>query len=797
MATTSNGTPLAAVYIDGREVVVPAGTGLVEAAQQIDIEVPVFCYEPRIGPAVGACRMCLVEIEGMPKLQTACSTPVRDGMVVTTVSDRARDAQEAVLEFLLVNHPLDCPVCDKGGECPLQDQTLRWGPGASRFRELKRNNDKPVPISPLIALDRERCILCYRCTRFSDEVADDNQLIARERGADTVIATFEGRPYTGHFSGNIVELCPVGALTSTEYRFKGRPWETTDHPTVCGLCSVGCNTYTSVREGTVARVLARENSAVDDGWLCDRGRFSYTSLYNEGRVLVPRERPHRDRPAGNRPVTQVSWEGALEWLYAELAAAGTPIPGTEDEDGVPQVVPGATWVLSGYETLEVAWAIQQLAAATHGRVVAIDGGSAAGPPANVAASLADLERAKHVVVIGDADMAELAPIVDLRVRKAVRNGASLTTAGIGGTRLELVAAQHVNVPPGELDTFVEEFCARMKERSGGGALTEPGVAVYRDGELGQAALDALVRDLQLDRPGCGLLAVADAPNARGLAVLGIEPVGLEELRSDGGLVFFNVDPARHFADDEWRPLVKGARWVAAVGVYESPLHEVADLALPATSPWEHQGTVVNLEGRLQRLTVGAAAPAGVRDELSWLAGLARRAGASVVGNAASAYRQLAGEHARRLGAARHGDIPDDGLLGVNGGAAARPRTPATSDARERELSVFVGPFLYDAPDVEHASRMEFLRDTAYITIARDSARALNLARGERVHVDFGDHVVEATVATSPRIAPGHARMLAGAAGMRRGHEGYRTARVTAITIEPAAVGAPAQAGDSD
>jgi NADH-quinone oxidoreductase subunit G len=224
------------VTIDDRLLQVPAGTGLVEAAAAAGIEIPVFCYEPRLGPPVGACRMCLVEIEGVPKPQAGCTLTAQDGMVVKTAqtSELAADAQNATLEFILVNHPLDCPVCDKGGECPLQDLTFRYGPGSTRMTFDKRTFDKPIPISPTIALDRERCILCYRCTRFSEGVSEDGQLIAENRGAASVIATFQDEPYKAPFSGNIIELCPVGALTSTQYRFEARPWEAASRTRTCG-----------------------------------------------------------------------------------------------------------------------------------------------------------------------------------------------------------------------------------------------------------------------------------------------------------------------------------------------------------------------------------------------------------------------------------------------------------------------------------------------------------------------------------------------------------------------------------
>jgi NADH-quinone oxidoreductase subunit G len=234
--------------IDGREVRAHEGAMLVDAAKRGDVEIPYFCYEPKLGQPVGACRMCLVEIEGMPKLQTACSTPVKDGMVVITTSDQVKQAQNAVVEFLLVNHPLDCPVCDKGGECPLQDISFGWGAGRSRFIEPKRHFRKPLELSPLVAIDRERCILCYRCVRFSQEISEDHQLVFLERGDHTFVGTHDGHPYVAPFSGNIIELCPVGALTSTAYRFRARPWDIEDAGSVCTLCPSQCNVKFTVRD---------------------------------------------------------------------------------------------------------------------------------------------------------------------------------------------------------------------------------------------------------------------------------------------------------------------------------------------------------------------------------------------------------------------------------------------------------------------------------------------------------------------------------------------------------------------
>src|SRR5213078_1922724 len=262
------------------------------------VEIPVFCYEPKLGEPVGACRMCLVEIEGIGKLQTGCSTPVKDGMVVHTQTERVKEAQRSVVEFLLINHPLDCPVCDKGGECPLQDISFGWGSGISRFVEPKRHFVKPLELSPLIAIDRERCILCYRCVRFSQDVSEDYQLVLLERGADSYVSTFDGHPYEAPFSGNIIELCPAQ-----------------------------CNVTLTVRDERVLRVLAREHPEVDDGWLCDAGRFAFPAHpaageVNGGQALGLGARVLAPLVRDGGTLRPVSWERALREAVAGLARAG-------------------------------------------------------------------------------------------------------------------------------------------------------------------------------------------------------------------------------------------------------------------------------------------------------------------------------------------------------------------------------------------------------------------------------------------------------------------------------------------
>ncbi len=403
---TQAATDLVTVTIDERTVQVPKGTGMVETAAAAGIEIPVFCYEPRLGPPVGACRMCLVEVEGMPKLQAGCTLSAQEGMIVHTArsSEKAADGQNSTLEFILVNHPLDCPVCDKGGECPLQDLTFRYGPGNTRMQFPKRTFEKPIPISPLIALDRERCILCYRCTRFSESVAEDGQLVAINRSSQSVIATFEDEPYKGHFSGNVTELCPVGALTSTQYRFEARPWEIQNVPTVCGLCPVGCNISATTREGKVKRIQSRNHPQIDEGWLCDKGRFAYSHLNADDRVTSPL------RKAGRQRFEAISWDEAIDEAERLLREGGA----------------ATVTALSGGESVEEAYGLAKLLRQGLGAHAAVLPEPVPDSLDAWRAPLSAIRAAKTVVVLSDVPVIERAPIVDLWIKAARRAGARIS-----------------------------------------------------------------------------------------------------------------------------------------------------------------------------------------------------------------------------------------------------------------------------------------------------------------------------------------------------------------------------------
>src|SRR3954464_9626981 len=448
--------------IDGLEVQAPEGAMLVDAAKYGDVEIPVFCYEPKLGQPVGACRMCLVEIEGIPKLQTACSTPVKDGMVVHTQTDRVHAAQRAVVEFLLINHPLDCPVCDKGGECPLQDITYGWGPGTSRFIEPKRHFKKPLELSPLVAIDRERCILCYRCVRFSQEVAEDYQLVLLERGAHSFVGTFDGHPYVAPFSGNIVELCPVGALTSRAYRFRARPWDIEGAGTVCTLCPAQCNVELTVRDERVLRVLARDHLEVDDGWLCDKGRFAYQYTHSDERIVEPLVREGTE-------LMPASWEKALEHAASALQTAGaraSALAGGETTNEEAFLLGGLLrWLGSGHMS------------ARPGGEVPLDVLRTLSDP-KLQASVPDLEFA-HTVVVLDCDPIDDAPVLDLRIRKGIRrHGMKLVVASARPTGLDPSATAVLRYAPGAGEAFLVALDAALSGDDGnlGGAGAAAGTS---------------------------------------------------------------------------------------------------------------------------------------------------------------------------------------------------------------------------------------------------------------------------------------------------------------------------------
>jgi NADH-quinone oxidoreductase subunit G len=782
--------------IDGREVQAIEGAMLVDAAKQGDVEIPYFCYEPKLGQPVGACRMCLVEVEGIPKLQTSCSTPVKDGMVVHTQTDRVRHAQNAIVEFLLINHPLDCPVCDKGGECPLQDITFGWGLGRSRMIEPKRHFQKPLALSPLVAIDRERCILCYRCVRFSQEISEDYQLIFAERGADTFVATHDGHPYVAPFSGNIIELCPVGALTSRPYRFRARPWDIEGAAGICTLCPAQCNVTFTVRDERVMRVLAREHAGVDDGWLCDKGRFAYQAIHVDERVTRPMVRDGGE-------LREVSWERALQ-TAAGLARHKGRV--------------GA--LAGGQATNEEGFLLQRLVREVLGSTD-IDSRGAAGIPTALMRSLStpalqasvpDLEFAHTVLLVGTEPVDD-APILDLRLRKGVRrHGVKLAIASARPSSLDRNAAVSVRHPPGgeaalmtELARVLDGADTESDELRGLATLLRDGgedvVIVWseRIGAEAAAAIARIAESLELaGRSSAGLLEIPTGANGRGLREAGAvadagpgyaalageagnDAAGIARAAADGkltALYLLQTDPVRDQFDRAlWeRALHSAALVVAHASVMTEGLREHATVIFPAESHAEKDGTVVHPDGRLQRLRIAIQHPGEVRAGWAVLAELARRAGSDFeVTRSADAFAQLvaavpfyAGLTLEELGG--HGvRWPETVAAGAfpagdtqPSSAPINPYSPA-AQTTNGDAPLRLGTYrpIWASPEVEVSPALKYLAVEQQLELAPEDAQRLGVAHGDEVQVAQNGHRVRAKATIRTGVPVGSAFLADG------------------------------------
>jgi NADH-quinone oxidoreductase subunit G len=789
--------------IDGREVSAPEGSMLVDAAKYGDVEIPVFCYEPKLGAPVGACRMCLVEIEGIPKLQTACSTAVKDGMAVVTSSDRVKQAQNAIVEFLLVNHPLDCPVCDKGGECPLQDITFGWGAGRSRFIEPKRHFRKPLELSPLVAIDRERCILCYRCVRFSQEVAEDFQLVFLERADHTYVGTHDGRPYVGPFSGNIVELCPVGALTSTAYRFRARPWDIENAGSVCTLCPSQCNVEFTVRDDVkVLRVSARDNEEVDDGWLCDKGRFGYQIVNAPERITQPLVRDGGElRPA--------SWERAIE----------------EATKGLDRASERTAALIGGEATNEEGYLVQFLLREVLGsphidsRVGArLDPEQArvlARP--DLSARVSDIDYAGTVLIV-DTELVDEAPILDLRVRKgARRKGLNVVVATSRPSSLDPNAAASLRFAPGAGEAALGALAAAISGngdvddlagRAGAGAgavraaaealsgASGPVVVLWGErlsrgprGRQAMAALLAVARVLGIESNDLsGLIEVPSGSNGRGLREVGCLPnlkPGLVDADAEGlgapelpealgsdvqALVLYQADPLRTHPDRKgWEDALDRVNFVVGFSDFMTEsLLDQANVVFPAESYAEKDGTVTHPDGRLQRVRQSIGRPGEVRPQtqvllelISQLSGARLDMGGPVVFELLSGtvpfYRGLSYE-----------EIGGRGVRWQDRDAAAKlPASPLPPTELETPpelpegLRLGTAPSLWASRETEHAPVLRFLAPHQRAELSAEDARRLGIAPGDQVEVAVNGTSVRAVAALREALPAGSVFLVEG------------------------------------
>jgi NADH-quinone oxidoreductase subunit G len=651
------------VTLDGREIEAQPGELLIAAAERHGVYIPRFCYHPRMRP-VGMCRMCIVEIDSGrgPALQPACMAPVAEGMKVDTESALTKKAQDGVLEFLLINHPLDCPVCDKGGECPLQDQTLAFGPGESRFVEEKRHFEKPIPISDLVYLDRERCILCDRCTRFAAEVAGDPLISFIDRGNHTQVNTFPDDPFASYFSGNTVQICPVGALLARPYRFRARPWDLDQVESTCTACSVGCRIALQSSSDRLVRKLGVDVDPVNQGWMCDKGRFDFEAVNSEDRLGEPLV-----REAGKEDLVAASWADAL-------ARATDGITRARMRRG-----PESIAVLGGARgTNEDAYAWSKLARTVLG-TDSVDAQLGDGLPASAVLGLPrasiDQACAADTIVLLGPDLKEELPVLYLRLRQAVvEGGTRLVELSPMESGMTPYASVSLRYRPGEAAQLVRSLLGGEAGLEG-----EHRPAGHRQAAelLGRGSLVCVLGRPSLAEPAAGTLEAAGEllealpattflpalrrANVMGALDMGLSPgllpgrVSLDEGRrwfaqawdgvpADAGLdargiltaaaegrvgclVLLGADPLNDFPDrDLARRAMAGAGFVLAVDCVLSDSTRRADVVLPAAAFGEKSGTTTNLEGRVSRLHQKVTAPGTARVDWMIAAELAFRLG---------------------------------------------------------------------------------------------------------------------------------------------------------------------------
>ncbi|HUA08979.1 MAG TPA: molybdopterin-dependent oxidoreductase [Candidatus Acidoferrales bacterium] len=624
--------------IDGVPVEVPKGTLLVEAAKTVKQEIPVYCYHTKLGPA-GLCRVCLVEIEGMPKLQIACNTPVAEGMVVHTQNAKVNEGRGIILELLLVNHPLDCPICDKGGECDLQDYAMAYGRGSSDVADPKQSKPKGVDLGPTIVLDEERCVVCQRCVRFDDIIADERQLVVKDRGHNDIIATATGAPYRHHYTGNVTEICPVGALTSKTYRFKSRPWDLHRTQTTCTQCPAGCQQFSDVRHGTVLRTMSVEDDErYSDSWLCDRGRYNIGFYDSPERITQPLYK--RDGTW-----VQIGWDDAFALWSRAIKDA---------------LVANAAGAIGGGRLLnEEAYLLQHVFRALGVRNLDWRGGrQRQASPGKRGGDYAALERANAIVIAGQSP-AELAPILWLRALKAKRAGASIHHVDANNA-----AATLAGVPAD----------ARV-------ALVWDGV----DLDLGKALADAAA-----GREAATYIASEQA-NARGAEAMGMLPIDggmdaalmLDAARAGkiAALSLFGVNPVRNAPEPEnVRAALNATPFVMVSELFMTESAQLADLVLPAKGAFEKSGTTIGLTGDLLPVNASLDAPVGPLSDLEMLIGLAQQfditlptieeLDAAVIARAQSAFAGTFGDALYHSGAARRDGVPPAPRTLWDGGGTA-------------------------------------------------------------------------------------------------------------------------------
>jgi NADH-quinone oxidoreductase subunit G len=792
--------------IDGRQVTVPEGIGLVDAAKMADIDIPVFCHHPKLEP-VGMCRMCLVEIgrpmrdratgqfviengvpkiQFLPKLETACTNKVEEGMVILTQSAKAKDGQRGTVEFLLTSHPLDCPICDKGGECPLQNLTMAHGPGKSRFiYDEKLRLGKRVPLGELIVLDQERCIQCARCVRFQDEIAGDSVIDFAERGRAMQIVTFSDPGFDSVFSGNTTDICPVGALTTADFRFEARPWELGATASICTQCPVGCNTTLNTRreakaggDFVVKRVMPRQNEEVNEIWMCDKGRFAHHYTDSKKRLTNPLIR-------NETKLTSASWEVATKLAADHFLAA--------QKDFV--------ILASGRLSNEDLFNLKSLADQKDGTAYLYSymGGGELTSLVGVGAGTNFASMGKgNVIVVVASDLYEEAPIWYLRVKQAAERGATLIVLNARETKLERFATHAVRYQYGDEAKAIQDLSAK---ETVGEAFTsaENAVILFGSDGLGVAGtsdLAAACAKLLNDKgvvgqANNGLIGVWERANDQGAWEIGLRvEADLANVLEGKTVYIVGADPA---ADDpKLAKALEGAQFVAVQDLMETATTEIADVVLPAQAFTEREGTFTSGERRVQRFYAAVPPTGDSKADFSITSQIASHMGVDLEGVSvsvvfdilANSIKSFEGLNYARLAEVKpqwpivgrgnlyYGGTTYENTQGLGAHlsvGAARGETvsappvqkEAASHPKEKELLAVPITKLYDRGTTVLVSKLLHQRigDTR-VVLHPEAAKRLGVEEGQPVNVSFDgvsgaavvklDDTISETVALVPR-----------------------------------------------
>ena len=637
------------LIINGTQVTVPEGTVIADAARHAGIDIPVFCHHPKLKP-VGMCRMCLVEIgrpmidratgqvvmendqpkiQFMPKLETACTNTVSEGMVVMTTSQKAEEGQKGTVEFLLTSHPLDCPICDKGGECPLQNLTMQFGPGKSRFNyDEKIHLEKQVPLGELIWLDRERCIQCARCIRFQDEIAGEAVLGFDERGRNTQIVSLSDPGFDSVFSGNTTDICPVGALTTADFRFGARPWELKAEASICTQCPVGCNTTVNTRREAkaggdivVKRIMPRQNEEVNEIWLCDKGRFAYHYAESKKRLTKPMVRK-------SGKLSRVSWDASTKLAAEKFNKAKKDF----------------LVLTSGRLSNEDLFNLKSLADHAGGKAILYSdmGGGELTQLVGVGAgtNIGDMGKGDAILVVA-SDLYEEAPIWWLRVKQAADRGATVIVANPRTTKLDKFAKHVIHYGYGEEVKTISSFSKKNKiadefAKSKNAIIFygSEGLGVKGSSMLASACASLLKSTGHIGRPNNGLIGVWQRANDQGAWELGFSPMpDLHKALKGKSVYIAGVDPVGD--NPNLAKALKGAKFVAVQDVQETATTEIADVVFPAQAYTEREGTYTSGERRVQRFYTAVPHKGDSKPDFAITAQVAKQMGVILEGTSAS------------------------------------------------------------------------------------------------------------------------------------------------------------------